>query len=52
MTHTCTVCLLYFLLPGALCVLTIRAQRVQLLFDLHLVRGACVLWQESHQPLV
>lgn len=36
-------------LPGALCVLTVRVQGVHLLLYLHFIRGARVLWQETHR---
>lgn len=48
-THTCPT---HVLLPGSLCVLTIRAQRVQLLLYLRLIWGASVLWQEAHQAVL
>lgn len=45
-------CLPSNMLPGALRVFAVRAQRLKFLFDLHLVRGARVLGQEPHHPLL
>lgn len=40
------------MLPGSLRVFAVWAQRIKFLFNLHLIRGACVLRQESQHPLL